>query len=120
MVKRKGYTNDLVWVIKLVFEKGGGMMVEVKSCPFCGATPKLYDDKNSAYIYCPICRACSTPFENEAETKGIYIEVAITAWNRRTDTKTCELTKEIKYTGKSDQHYWKLIDERLKRNGIRY
>jgi len=58
-------------------------MTELKPCPFCGAKPQVWKDKNAAYHRV----VCSNTKCGLAATLIDTKEAAITAWNTRTNNK---------------------------------
>jgi Lar family restriction alleviation protein len=62
------------------------MNEELKSCPFCGRKPKLYEtdhgDIKSAMIECGLCHAT---IESDSRNQKTATKRATTRWNHRTD-----------------------------------
>lgn len=104
-------------------EWGKGYIInQLFSCPFCGGTPRLCDTKEYAWVACQQCEGRSKPVERRHGADEDYRIIAVIAWNMDHGGKRTPCVAVIddgKMRGLADAEYWKLIDKRLKREGVR-
>lgn len=58
-------------------------MIELKNCPFCGASARLYV-QDGVRVICRQCDAQTRTVTDKTVTSGFSaVEVVVEAWNRR-------------------------------------
>lgn len=60
-------------------------ITEIKSCPFCGSLPQLYECPDGVTVRCLICGAKSPWFSPEVNANGLDPVVEATKWWNRRD-----------------------------------
>lgn len=61
-------------------------MIELKSCPFCGGEARLFVN-DGVRVLCNKCHASSKILVDSEYYETSAVEIAIKAWNRRTEVK---------------------------------
>lgn len=92
------------------------------SCPFCGGTPRHMHTSEDSWVDCPNCQASSKVFDAWHSADAAYLVLPVIHWNSTHEQPRFATEAKVQClneTGQLDCEYWKLVDQRLAKNGVR-
>lgn len=114
---------DIGWVTETEDEQWGKEynLNVLLTCPFCGGAPRLNDTGEYAWVDCLECGNKSKAIQKEHGKDKIYTVIPIVLWNQSYGGEREEKAVGIsgnKESGLQEKEYWKLLDKRLRSEGI--